>query len=97
MPGGIASGDDLTRVSQRRPSRPRRGAEGVGDGGDVRPPVDALDETVKQYQGMHKALINMSQARHQWGDYFYTVSQYRGRVTTTLVAGRIVYEVGGTS
>jgi hypothetical protein len=44
----------------------------------------AVNETVKQYQGQHNALVNVVKARHAWSEYFYTVSQYRGRVTTTF-------------
>jgi hypothetical protein len=45
---------------------------------------EELDERVKQYQGVHKSLINVVLARRNWSDYFYTVSQYRGRVVTAF-------------
>jgi hypothetical protein len=67
--------------AQMSPSRPDTQTEDD----DVKMANDALmDETVKQYQGAHKALINITAARHNWGDYFYTVSQYRGRVVTAF-------------
>jgi len=43
-----------------------------------------LTEAVKQYQGQQSALFNLVKARHAWSEYFYTVSQYRGRITTTF-------------